>query len=96
MRMTSMQHRCVHVLLAALFWFLPSAVYAQSVDQPPVEKPAGAPKIVFESLAHDFGTVKTQHAPDTQFCFYKSGHCPAADRKSQGRLRLHSRAGIRQ
>lgn len=62
--------------MAVLFWFLPVAVYAQSVDQAPVEKPAGAPKIVFESQAHDFGTVQPNTPLTHSFVFKNQGTAP--------------------
>lgn len=76
MRMTSMQQRCIYVLLATLVWFLPLAVYAQNVDLPPVEKPAGAPKIVFESREHDFGTVQPKTPLTHNFIFKNQGTAP--------------------
>ena len=76
MRRMSMQQRCANVLLAALFWFLPVAVYAQNVEQPLVEKHAGAPKIVFESRAHDFGTVQPNTPLTHSFVFTNQGTAP--------------------
>lgn len=64
------------ILLAALFWQLPMLVHAQVADQTPVEKPAGAPKIFFESLAHDFGTVQPNKPLTHSFVFTNQGTAP--------------------
>ena len=65
-----------HIVLATLFWLLPVLVHAQVADQPPVEKPAGAPKIVFESLEHDFGTVQPNTPLTHNFVFTNQGTAP--------------------
>jgi hypothetical protein len=64
------------ILLAALFLQLPMLVHAQVADQSPVEKPAGVPKIVFESLAYDFGTVQPNTPLTHSFVFTNQGTAP--------------------
>ncbi len=76
MRSMSMQQRCVHVLAAALVWLLPVAIHAQNVDQSPVDNPAGAPKVVFESRTHDFGTVQPNTPLTHSFVFTNQGTAP--------------------
>ena len=76
MRRMSMQQRCVNVLAAALVWLLPVAIHARDVDKSPVDKPAGAPKIVFESRAHDFGTVQPNTPLTHSFVFTNQGTAP--------------------
>ena len=63
-------------VLAALLWQLPMPVNAQVADPAPVEKPAGVPKIVFESLAHDFGTVQLNKPLTHNFVFTNQGTAP--------------------
>ncbi len=64
------------IVLAALFWQLPMLAHAQVVDQTPTEKPAGVPKIVFESFAQDFGTVKPNTPLTHSFVFTNQGNAP--------------------
>jgi len=76
MRNISLQQLCVHFLAAALVWLLPVGSHAQDVEQIPVDKPAGAPKIVFESRAHDFGTVQPNTPLTHSFVFTNQGAAP--------------------
>jgi hypothetical protein len=76
MRNISLLQRCAHVLAAVLVWLLPVAIHAQDVDQSPVNKLAGEPKIVFESQAHDFGTVQPNAPLTHSFVFTNQGAAP--------------------
>ncbi len=67
----NMSLQCVHLLLAALVWLVPIAVHAQG--QTPVDGPADAPKIVFDSIAHDFGTAKPNMPLTYNFVFKNQG-----------------------
>jgi len=63
-------------VLAALFWQLPMLVHAQVIDQTPVDEPVNTPKIVFESLTHDFGTVQPNMPLTHNFVFKNQGTAP--------------------
>jgi hypothetical protein len=74
MRIKSNIHkRYTHILLAALFWHLPMLIHAQVIDQTPVADSSNTPKIVFESLTHDFGTVKPNMPQTHNFIFTNQG-----------------------
>ena len=72
----AMMHRCTQILAAALVWLVPFVIHAQAADKAPLEKPSGVPKIVFESLAHDFGTVQPNAALTHNFAFKNTGTAP--------------------
>jgi len=76
MRNISLQQRCAYVLAAALVWLLPVAIHAQDVEHIPVDNSAGAPKIFFESRAHDFGTVQPNTPLTHSFVFTNQGTAP--------------------
>ena len=76
MRRMSMKQRRVHVLAAALVWLLPGAIYARDEAQSSADNPAGAPKVVFESRAHDFGTVQPNTPLTHSFVFTNQGTAP--------------------
>jgi hypothetical protein len=62
-----------HILLAALFWQLPMLVHAQVAEQTLMADPSNTPKIVFESLTHDFGTVQPNTPQTHNFVFTNQG-----------------------
>jgi hypothetical protein len=64
------------IVLAALLWQVPMLLHAQAVDQTPVDEPANTPKIVFESLTHDFGTVQPNTPLTHSFVFTNQGTAP--------------------
>ena len=77
MRLRSNFHKhYTHILLAALFWQLPMLVNAQATDQTPSADPSNSPKIVFESLTHDFGTVQPNTPLTHNFIFTNQGTAP--------------------
>ena len=76
MRNISLQQRWAHLLAAALVCLMPVAINSQDVEQIPVDTPAGAPKIVFESRAHDFGTVQPNTPLTHSFVFTNQGTAP--------------------
>jgi hypothetical protein len=51
-------------------------VHAQIVDNTPVADPSNTPKIVFESLAYDFGTVQPNKPLTHNFVFKNQGTAP--------------------
>ncbi len=57
------------ILLATLVCLVPMAVHAQNKNQTPVE----TPKIVFETLEHDFGTTKPNKPLTHSFIFKNQG-----------------------
>lgn len=81
MRIISILQRCTHILAAMLMCLLPVAIHAQVVDKTPVQKPAGVPKIVFESLTHDFGTVQPNKPLTHSFVFTNQGTAPLMIKK---------------
>jgi len=64
------------IVLATLLWQLPMLVHAQVVDQTPVDEPENTPRIVFESLTHDFGTVQPNMPLTHNFVFRNQGTAP--------------------
>ena len=73
MRRMSIQQRCMIVLASVLVWLPPVAIQAGDVDKSSVHKPAGSPKIVFESREHDFGTVQPITSLTHSFTFTNQG-----------------------
>lgn len=65
----NMPQRFAHMLLAALVLFMPIAVQAQTDSQTPVDEP----KIVFDNIAHDFGTAEPNKRLTHNFVFKNQG-----------------------
>jgi hypothetical protein len=60
-------------MLAVLMWIVPMTLHAQAQNHTPVDDAADAPKIVFESLEHDFGTAKPNESLTHEFVFSNQG-----------------------
>lgn len=69
----NLPQRCTYMLLTALVWLVPMTAHTQTKGQSPVDEPAGLPKIVFESLEHDFGTTKPNTPLTYNFIFKNEG-----------------------
>jgi hypothetical protein len=65
--------RCTHMLLALFLWLVPITIYAQTPDQVLKHDSENAPKIIFESQTHDFGTVKPKTSLTHEFTFKNQG-----------------------
>jgi hypothetical protein len=61
------------MLLAALISLVPMACHSRTVGQIPIDTPANTPKIVFESLEHDFGTEQPNKPLSHSFVFKNKG-----------------------
>ena len=69
----SKSQKCMPMLLAALVLLVPMACHSQTVGQNPIDTPANMPKIVFESLEHDFGTAQPNKPLTHSFVFKNQG-----------------------
>ena len=65
--------KCVPMLLAALVSLIPMACHSQTVGKSPIDTPANTPKIVFESLEHDFGIEQPNKPLSQSFIFKNKG-----------------------
>jgi hypothetical protein len=71
--MKSKTQKYMPMLLVALVSLVPMACHSQTVGQIPIDTPANMPKIVFENLAHDFGTVQPNKPLSHSFVFKNMG-----------------------
>ena len=64
---------CIPALLAVATWIAPCTGGAQATDLRPIGTSSDAPKIVFESSSHDFGTAKPKTPLTHDFVFKNEG-----------------------
>ena len=61
------------IVILCLCGFVPMKTCAQTGKNDAPQNEKGVPKIVFESQAHDFGTVKPKTALTHEFVFKNTG-----------------------